>query len=158
MINFIGEIKEDLKHDLERVFDQVSKVVSLPKRVKVNVIFSSKQEIRELNNATRKIDKVTDVLSYPYTNLKVGEKLKLKDYVYDIDPEDKKLTLGDIYICLDRAEEQAKEYGHSVEREVTFLICHGLLHLFGYDHIDNADEIEIKKLQDEIMRKIGVLR
>ena len=158
MINFIGEIKEDLKHDLERVFDQVSKVVSLPKRVKVNVIFSSKQEIRELNNATRKIDKVTDVLSYPYTNLKVGEKLKLKDYVYDIDPEDKKLTLGDIYICLDRAEEQAKEYNHSFRRELCFLFCHGMLHLCGYDHIEKQDADIMENMQNSILESLNITR
>ena len=158
MINFIGELKQDLQHDLLRVFDQVSKLVSLPKSVKVNLVTVSKEEIRELNNSTRKVDKVTDVLSYPYTNLKIGEKLKLKDYLYDIDPSDKKLTLGDIYICLQKAEEQAKEFGHSFRRELCFLFCHGMLHLCGYDHIKETDAKLMEEMQNKILDELNITR
>lgn len=158
MINFIGEIEKNLKNDLSRVFDQVSKVVSLPKSIKVNLVFVTAEEIRELNKTTRNIDKVTDVLSYPYTNLKVGEKLKLKDYKFDIDPADKKLTLGDIYICLSKAEEQAKDFGHSFRRELCFLFCHGMLHLCGYDHIEKQDATIMEQMQNQILDDLNITR
>lgn len=158
MINFIGEIEKNLKSDLTRVFDQVSKVVSLPKSIKVNLVFVTAEEIRELNNRTRNIDKVTDVLSFPYTNLKVGEKLKLKDYKFDIDPEDKRLIFGDIYICLTKAEEQAKDYGHSFRRELCFLFCHGMLHLCGYDHIEKQDAVIMEQMQNQILDDLNITR
>lgn len=158
MIEFITETNAEIKQNLTRVYEEISKTLSLPVKIKVNLSFVSESEIRELNKTTRNVDKVTDVLSYPYTNLKVGEKLKLKDYVYDIDPEDKRLVLGDIFICLKRAEEQAKEYGHSVKREVCFLFCHAMLHLCGYDHIEKQDEEIMTKKQAEILNNLNITR
>ncbi|MBQ9781566.1 MAG: rRNA maturation RNase YbeY [Clostridia bacterium] len=120
--------------------------------------FVGKSKIKKLNKDFRQIDKVTDVLSFPSLDGVRYKTITKKDFPYDYDIEQDAVFIGSIVVCTKKAEEQAKEYGHSVEREVTFLICHGLLHLFGYDHINNADEIEMKKLQDEIMQKIGVLR
>ncbi len=157
MIELIN-IDEKFKLDFERVFNKVVEELFLPKKVKVIVTGVDESEIRKLNKETRNIDKVTDVLSYPYTNLKVKEKLKLKDYALDIDPEDKTLTIGDIYICEKRASEQAKEYNHSLKREMCFLLCHGLLHICGYDHIEKQDAIIMEQKQDEILNSLNILR
>lgn len=158
MIEFINEIDSLTKKDLELVYNEVVKNLSLPKRIKVNLSFVGEEEIKELNRKTRNIDRVTDVLSYPYTNLKPNEKLKLKDYVTDIDPEDNHLVLGDVFICLKRAEEQAKEFNHSLKREICFLFCHSMLHLCGYDHIDPKDEEIMTNKQEEILSSLNITR
>lgn len=159
MIEFFGEqIDETLKQNLASVEQQVYAFLLAPKSVKVNLKFVSPEEIRTLNKTTRGIDRVTDVLSYPYTNVKVGQKLKLKDYVCDIDPTDNKLLLGDIVLCVERAKEQAKEYGHSVKREICFLFCHAMLHLMGYDHIKPEDEKIMTAKQAEILNSLNITR
>lgn len=156
MIDVFGEF--EFKNDLLRVYDAVANRVSFPKKVNVNLTFISKEEIRQLNKETRNIDKVTDVLTYPYVDLVVGKKLKLTDYKSDVDMQTGLLTIGDIYICLDIAKEQAKEYGHSLKREVCFLLCHGLLHIAGYDHIEKKDEEKMTSLQEEIMNELNITR
>ena len=156
MIDIFGEI--EYKNDLLRVYDAVAKRVSFPKKVNVNLTFISKEEIRELNKSTRGIDKVTDVLTYPYVDLLVGKKLRVADYKANVDLETGLLTIGDIYICLDRAKEQAEEYNHSMRREVCFLLCHGLLHIAGYDHIEKQDEEIMTGLQEEIMTELNITR
>ena len=148
----------DYEKDLIRVYDRVSQVVSFPKKVNVNLTFVSKEEIRSLNNETRGIDKVTDVLTYPYVDLVVGKKLKISDYKANVDLETGLLTIGDIYICLDRAKEQAKEYEHTLKREVCFLLCHGLLHIAGYDHMNKQDEEKMTAKQEEIMNELNITR
>lgn len=159
MIEFFGEqIDETLKQNLASVEQQVYAFLLAPKSVKVNLKLVSPEEIRTLNKTTRGIDRVTDVLSYPYTNVKVGQKLKLKDYVCDIDPTDHKLLLGDIVLCVERAKEQAKEYGHSVKREICFLFCHAMLHLMGYDHIEPEDEKIMTAKQAEILNSLNITR
>ena len=115
----------------------------------VEVVIVSKEEIRELNNETRNIDKVTDVLSYP-----------MYESVLDIvsDPTGNAF-LGSIVICSERACEQAEEYGHSVDREAAFLAVHSVLHLLGYDHeLGKAEESEMFSKQEEILKKIGLTR
>ncbi len=144
--------------DLKRVYDSVVKRFSLPKKIRVNLSFVGESEIQELNKNTRGIDRVTDVLTYPYINLKVGEKLRLSDYALDIDPEDKILTIGDIYICTERAKEQAKEYNHTLKREICFLFCHGMLHLLGYDHMTKSDEKIMTEMQETIMSELNIGR
>jgi len=156
MLTIFGETVYE--KDLIRVYDKVSQVVSFPKKVNVNLTFVSKNEIRTLNNETRQIDKVTDVLTYPYVDLIVGKKLKISDYKANIDLETGMLTIGDIYICLDRAKEQAEEYNHTLRREVCFLLCHGLLHIAGYDHMNKNDEEKMTSMQENIMNELNITR
>lgn len=156
MLNIFGETT--FEKDLNRVYEKVSHVVSFPKKVNINLTFVSKEEIRELNKTTRNIDKVTDVLTYPYVDLLVGKKLKLSDYKANIDLETGLLTIADIYICLDRAKEQANEYNHTLRREVCFLLCHGLLHVAGYDHIEKPDEDKMTAMQEQIMNDLNITR
>ncbi len=113
----------------------------------VSVTFTDNEGIRELNASHRNIDRATDVLSFP-----LFEKEDLED-ASDGD------ALGDIVISLERAREQANEYGHSFEREVAFLTVHSMLHLLGYDHeISEEDEKEMFEKQEEILKTIGLER
>ena len=158
MVEFVTKVSEDLKRDIKKVFDYISKSFSLPKHVKVNLSFVDEDTIKELNKSTRNIDKVTDVLTYPYVELKPKARLNIDDYKYDIDVDDNSLTIGDIYICLNKAKAQAKEYGHSLRREICFLFCHGMLHILGYDHMTKAEAKEMEEMQDKILIDLGITR
>ncbi len=147
-----------IEKNLNRVYEEVHSLFSLPKEAQVNLLFVSPDEIRELNRDTRNIDKVTDVLTYPYIDVKMGEDFNLEDYRSFIDMETNTLTIGDIYICLDRAREQAVDYGHDLNREICFLLCHGLLHILGYDHIEPNDAFIMKDLQEKILNKLNIRR
>ena len=144
--------------DVDKLAFQVYKTLNQKERLFFELEFVSKAKIKKLNKVFRQIDKVTDVLSFPSLDGIRGKVVTKKDFPFDYDKETDAIFLGSIVVCTKRAQEQAKEFGHSVEREITFLICHGLLHLLGYDHIEYEDEVEMKNLQEEIMQKIGVLR
>lgn len=113
--------------------------------IEFNVILVDEKRIQEINKEYRSIDRITDVISFA-----------LEDYE-DIVYEDYRL-LGDIYICVQKVFEQAKNYGHSVKRELSFLAIHGLLHLLGYDHMDINEEKEMFSLQEEILNSYGITR
>ena len=113
----------------------------------VEIDIVSSETIQQINKEYRKIDKVTDVISFAFEDN--DEKLNYQDQMRD---------LGEIFICYDKALEQAKEYDHSLEREMMFLCLHGFLHLLGYDHMTLEDEKVMFALQDEIMEDIGVKR
>ena len=97
-------------------------------------------------------------LSFPTLDGVRGKVVYKKDFPLDLSDDGESVFIGSIAVCVERAEEQAIEYGHSLTRELTYLICHGLLHLMGYDHIENDDKIEMRALEDKIMNKIKVLR
>ncbi len=107
-----------------------------PTTVEVNYAFISPRRIHQLNREFRQVDKVTDVLSFPDG---------------DINPETNRRFMGDVLICRKVARRQAKEIGHSLADEITFLQVHGTLHLFGYDHIKPEDEVKMFGLQRKIM-------
>lgn len=113
------------------------------------LVFVSEEQIRKLNRDTRAKDSVTDVLSFPTLEGIRGEILDRKNYPCNV--EGKKLYIGSIAICYKRAEEQAQEYGHSTEREISYLIIHGILHLMGYDHIDEEDKKQMRALEKTIV-------
>ena len=120
--------------------------------------FVSFRRIKRINAETRGIDKVTDVLSFPMLDGVRGKKIYKKDFPFDYDPDKKAIFLGSIVICMDKVKAQAKEFGHSEERETYYLLVHALLHLFGYDHIEENDKAEMRALEEKIMKKLGVLR
>lgn len=122
----------------------------------VGVLFVSALKIKKLNKKARQINKVTDVLSFPMLEGKKFEFLQNCDE--ERDPFSKELYLGDIVICKSRAKKQAKLFGHSVEREIGFLMLHGFLHLLGFDHIKPKDEKEMQNLAENILKECGVLR
>lgn len=121
----------------------------------VNVSIVSEEEIKELNRDNRQVDSVTDVLSFPMLEWQEPEKLlyDINDYDYDFDT--KCVFLGDIILCKQRIEEQAREYGHSLLRESVYLTLHGVLHLMGYDHIEENDKKIMRKKEEEILKILG---
>lgn len=120
--------------------------------------YVSAQEIKKLNAEFRGVDKVTDVLSFPTLDGVKGKVIYKKDFPLDLTDDGSAVFIGSIAICKERANEQAIEYGHSVEREMTYLLCHGLLHLMGYDHETEEDKAEMRKAEEEIMAEIKVTR
>ena len=113
--------------------------------LEVSVTFTDNEGIRELNREYRNIDRATDVLSFPQINYDDGEELAAGE------------MLGDIVLSLERAREQAEEFGHSFERECAFLCAHSTLHLLGYDHeISDEDDADMRRRQSEIMEKMGL--
>ena len=140
-VNFFNESNLNVR-EYEKVIKNVFKTIDYKKEF--NLIFVNKDEIQRINNEYRKIDKVTDVISFALCD----------DEEYDKSSKE----LGDIFICVERAIEQAKEYGHSTDREFAFLAVHGYLHLCGFDHQTKEDEEIMFKKQDEILEKAGITR
>lgn len=113
----------------------------------INVLVTNDQGIRTINSASRNIDKATDVLSFPMFQLTAGE--APSDWSAYLDPETGLCPLGDMAISLERAEEQAISFGHSLRREVGYLTIHSMLHLLGYDHLDEGPEKEKMRGREE---------
>ena len=120
------------------------KEFSLTGNIELSVTFVSKNKIKEINKKYRHIDKVTDVISFE------------NDEGFEV--YDGFITLGDIFICVNKAKMQAKTYGHSMYREVCFLFTHGLLHLLKMDHMNEKDAKEMEELQDKIMDHFKIIR
>lgn len=142
--------------DLKKLSDAVYKILGQEDNLSAELEFVSEEEIADLNRRLRKVDGVTDVLSFPSLDRVRGKVIYKKNFPFDVD--DGAVFIGSIAVCVKRAEEQAEEYGHSREREFTYLVCHGLLHLFGYDHMTDEDKREMRDLEDKIMAEIDVLR
>ena len=119
--------------------------ISVP--YEINVLVTNDQGIRAVNKASRSIDKATDVLSFPMFNLEAGNPPKEWDGY--LDPETGLCPLGDMCISLQRAEAQAKEFGHSARREVGYLTIHSMLHLLGYDHLDEGPQKSQMRAREE---------
>ena len=142
--------------DMDRVIRKAVKTVmedkKIPMELDVNVLLTVPSAIRSINREMRGIDSVTDVLSFPYFEYKKPGQFPGK-------PEDgEEQILGDIVLCASKVKEQAKKYGHSQKRELAFLIVHSMLHLIGYDHIEENDRIVMEDKQDKIMELLGIPR
>ena len=126
----------------------------------MNLTFTDPETIRETNRDFRNIDKVTDVLSFPAIDLeRPGDLSTVKEgdpAYFDVDTGE--LILGDIMICVDKAIEQAGEYGHSLKREIAFLITHSLLHLLGYDHETDDERLVMEEKQEKILKDLNITR
>lgn len=147
------------KHSVKKVLQQALDYLGQPSNyLEMSLSVVSEQDIKRLNAEFRNVDSVTDVLSFPTAD--VNKKvINLSEFALDsIDPETHRYHLGDVIICLDRAKEQAEEYGHSLKRELCFLSLHGLLHLLGYDHETQEDEAEMTALQKSILDTAGIKR
>lgn len=136
-IEYLPEYEELIKKAVEGTLEYEEFTADC----EISVTFTDNENIRELNREYRDIDRATDVLSFP------------------MDDEGDDVVLGDVVISLERAKEQAEEYGHSLEREISFLCVHSVLHLLGYDHeLGEAEEKEMFEKQDEILKKLGQTR
>lgn len=147
------------KRSIGRVAEIALRRLSQPsEQLEMYLSVVSPAEIQYLNNEYRHVDAVTDVLSFPTADVN-RQQINLSEFALDsINPETRRLNLGDVIICAERAKAQAKEYGHGKKREMCFLALHGLLHLLGYDHIEASDEAEMTALQTEILRQAGIER
>ncbi len=143
------------------VIEKALDIYDCPYETQICVTFVDPEEIRQINRTTRKIDRVTDVLSFPMIeyekpgDFSVVEKGRVTDY---FDPETGELILGDIVLCADKILSQAREYGHSVERELGFLTAHSMLHLFGYDHMEEAEREDMERRQEDILKQLDLTR
>ncbi|MCO4095595.1 rRNA maturation RNase YbeY [Macrococcoides canis] len=149
-VDFIDDDQQiEQKHlpEIERLLIFAADQEGIDEEAEVAVSFVDEDEIQAINKAYRNKDAVTDVISFA---LEEGED--------DFEMPDAPRVLGDIIICVKRAKEQAEEYGHSFERELGFLSLHGLLHLLGYDHMNEADEARMFGRQDEILNAFGLRR
>lgn len=123
----------------------------------INVLITDDPGIRVINNASREIDKATDVLSFPMFELEPG--VLPEDWDDYLDPETDRCPLGDMAISLERAVAQAKEYGHSVKREIGYLTIHSMLHLLGYDHMDEGPmKAQMREREELIAAQIPGLK
>jgi probable rRNA maturation factor len=112
----------------------------------ISVTFTDNNEIKELNAQYRNIDSATDVLSFP-----MGENGE-----YDTNMETGAKILGDIVISMEKAVEQSKAYGHSLQREVAYLTAHSVLHLLGYDHVQNMEKVRMREKEELVMEQLGL--
>ena len=147
---------------VEDVVRQSIKMEHCPYECEVNVTFTDNEGIRNMNREFRELDVPTDVLSFPMVEYSVPADFTALDQETDIagnfNPETGELLLGDIVISLGRAREQAEEYGHSLKRELSFLIAHSMLHLFGYDHMEDEERLIMEDKQEAILQSLGITR
>lgn len=144
MFEIVNELDRRIPEldDLNKYVKFLVKELNL-KKCEFNIIFIDNERIHEINREYRNVDRPTDVISFA-----------LED---NMDITYKKFRLlGDIYISIDKCYEQADEYGHSRQREISFLTTHGILHLLGYDHMKKEDEEKMFSLQEELLSKYGI--
>ncbi len=160
------ETDEPLDFDYEKlltsVVEQAIEQEKCPYECEVNITFTDNNGIRELNREFRDLDVPTDVLSFPMVDYEAAADFSMLESEEAIamyfNPESGELLLGDIVISIERAKEQAKEYGHSLKREICFLTAHSMLHLMGYDHMEDEERIVMEKKQEEILNALGIIR
>ena len=144
--SIFNETEENLEEYMDKLYGLLDFTLKKEEldNVEFNIIFVGIDKIHEINKTYRNIDRPTDVISFA-----------LED---NLDIKLDHRLLGDIYICLDKAHEQAIEYGHSFLRELAFLMIHGLLHLLGYDHMEPEEEKIMFSKQEEILDAFGIRR
>lgn len=140
------DIKDSLLDKIRMVILECLEFEGYDSDYEVSLSFVTNDEIQQINKEFRGIDNITDVLSFPL----------LTDDSFEIEYEE--ISLGDIVISIERANEQAKEFNHSLEREICFLICHSMFHLLGYDHLEEDEAVEMHKKEEFVLNKLGISR
>lgn len=155
------KVTEKFINKLSEVCSFTLKEEELDKEYQISLLFVDNDKIKEINKETRGINKETDVLSFPmldYEDKKVYKNM-YKGYKFDETYMDgNELVLGDMVLSLEKALEQSLEYNHSYEREVSYLIVHSILHLLGYDHMEDSEKIIMRKREEEILNKLEIIR
>ncbi|MBE7020822.1 MAG: rRNA maturation RNase YbeY [Ruminococcaceae bacterium] len=147
------EFPETSQNTVNEVIKRVIETEKLPFSVYISVMIVSADTIKEINAAERGIDRVTDVLSFPALDYDREYRLTRAPGPQDMVPEYEAVYLGDMVICDDKIKEQAKEYCHSYERELSYLTVHSMYHLLGYDHEDEAMKKDMRKKEENILKK-----
>ena len=141
------------------VIEEALEYEGCPYETEVNLLLTTDEEIHAMNREFRQIDAPTDVLSFPMLEYEApGDFSGFEDQEASFHPESGELLLGDIVISKDKVLKQAEEYGHSPKREFAFLIAHSMLHLFGYDHMEEDERLVMEQKQREILERVGILR
>lgn len=140
VINLYNNYKSEIKFDYEKIIKDFESINNRFLNSELSLILVDSDEILRINKEYRNKDYVTDVISF------------------EQDDEEDENYKGDIFLCIDKVYEQAEKYEHSVEREFAFLLCHGVLHLHGYDHLNEDDEKVMFSLQDEILNSLNYKR
>lgn len=150
------EVTLELEKMIKTAIESTLELENIKVETEVSMILIDNAEIHELNKQFRSVDRPTDVLSFPQLE---GEDFNMAindDTALDIDEE--AVMLGDIALSLERADEQASEYGHSFEREVAYLTVHSMLHLLGYDHMEDEEKKIMREKEEKVMDIIGLSR
>lgn len=161
-IDFYTDYQDDVKLEkynkfLEAYKEKINKIIEEALRlndIKIEKIYLgigivTPQEIHRLNKEFRNVDRVTDVLSFP---MFADNEFKDIEKIY---VEDEELSIGDIVVCLEVIEKQAEEYETGFDREMLYMITHGICHLLGYDHIEENDKIKMREMEEKILLKVG---
>ncbi|MBQ3615009.1 MAG: rRNA maturation RNase YbeY [Anaerotignum sp.] len=143
-------LSAELEDAIQKAAAESLKYEAFDENCEISVSIVDNEEIRQINKQFRNIDRATDVLSFPMLTFEEGEEAEVN--------ENDEIILGDIIISLERAREQAEEYGHSLKREIAFLTAHSMLHLLGYDHMEPEEEAEMFRRQKEILIQAGFPR
>lgn len=161
-IEYEAEKKLDIPYEdiIRQVVEESLDYENCPYEAEVNVVLTDDEQIHQTNRTYRQVDRPTDVLSFPMLEF---EKPSDFDYVEEayadcFNPDTGELMLGDIMISVDKVEEQAEKYGHSKTRELAFLTAHSMLHLCGYDHMEEDERLEMERKQEEILKNRGYVR
>lgn len=144
------EISGEIMEAVEKACLETLKYEEFDEDCEISLSFVTNEEIHQINRQFRNVDAPTDVLSFPQLTFEEGEEADVN--------ENGEIVLGDIIISVERAKEQAEEYGHGLKREIAFLTVHSMLHLLGYDHIEKDEEEDMFRRQKEILEIAGIPR
>ena len=155
------EVNEELINIINEVCEKALKAEEVNIPYQISLLFVDNEEIRDINRETRGIDKATDVLSFPmldYPKDKVFKEVYKETKFNEIYLDGEELVLGDMVLSLERAKEQSIEYNHSFNREVCYLVVHSILHLLGYDHMEDEEKKRMRKREEEILGSLNITR
>ena len=155
------EVNDELVNIINEVCEKALKAEDVNSPYQISLLFVDNEEIRDINRETRGIDKATDVLSFPMLNYPKDKVFKevYKDTKFnEIYLDGDELVLGDMVLSLERAKEQSIEYNHSFNREVCYLVVHSILHLLGYDHMEDEEKKRMRKREEEILGNLNITR
>lgn len=155
------KVNEELEETIKKIINWALKEEKVNLKYEISVIFVDNDTIKNINKEQRNIDSVTDVLSFPMLDYPEGKVYKdvYSKYKFDASYFDEDcLVLGDIVLSLERAETQSREYGHSFLRECCYLTTHSVLHLLGYDHMNDCDKEKMRTREEEILSKFNIIR
>lgn len=153
-----GRMPEQWEGIIKEIVEEACDYVDCPYETEVDVLLTDNPSIHEINFRERKVDRPTDVLSFPMNEYPAPGDFSSIEEEGTFHPESGELMLGDIVISMDKVFSQAADYGHGEERELAFLIAHSMLHLFGYDHMEEEERKIMEKKQEEILQKRGYTR
>ena len=143
------EYEETIKKVIEKCYKEENLLES---KLIITITLTNNENIKIINKEYRNIDRATDVLSFPmFEKEELDKKIRNKDFLH----ED---ILGDIIISVEKVREQAEEYGHSFERELSYMVVHGFYHLMGYDHMEEEEKVEMRKKEDKILNDLKITR